>query len=43
MLVNVDGLPRVTDPLVADGAGGVVVVLEDVLGEGALLLLILVL
>jgi hypothetical protein len=43
MLVNVGGLPRVADPLVADGAGGMVVVLEDVLGEDAFLLLVLVL
>ena len=44
MLINVHGLPGVADPLVLDGAGGqVAVVVEHVVGKGALLRLVLVL
>lgn len=44
MLVNVDGLPGVVDPGVAEGAGGEVASgVEHLGGELALLLLVLVL
>ena len=43
VLVDVDGLPRVADPLVADGAGRKVAAVNDVGGEDALLGLVLVL
>ena len=43
VLVDVNRLPGVADPLVADGPGRVVVVVDDVLGQEALLLLVLVL
>lgn len=44
MLIDVDRLPGVADPLVADGTGGQVAALVDqFFGKGALLLLVLVL
>lgn len=44
MLLDVDGLPGVADPLVSDGAGGQITSGSDhVVGENTLLLLILVL
>ena len=43
MLLDVDRLPRVADPLVADGAGREVAAVDDVVGEDALLGLVLVL
>ncbi len=43
VLVNVDGLPRIADPLVADGAGRQVPAVGDIVGECALLGLVLVL
>jgi len=44
VLIDGHGLPRVADPDVADGASGVVSALvHHVLGQGALLLLVLVL
>lgn len=43
VLVDVDGLPRVADPLVADGPGGQIPAVGDVIGKSALLRLVLVL
>lgn len=43
MLLNVDGLPGVVDPDIADGASGVVAGVDHVAGELALLGLVLVL
>lgn len=43
VLVDVHRLPRVADPLVADGPRGQVPAVGDVVGEGALLGLVLVL
>lgn len=43
VLVNVNGLPGVADPLVADRPRGPVAAVGDILGEGAALLLVLVL
>jgi hypothetical protein len=43
VLVDVHCLPRVADPDIANGTGGVVAVLHHLSGQSALLLLVLVL
>lgn len=43
VLVNVNGLPRIVDPDIANSAGGEVSGLEHVAGESTLLRLVLVL
>lgn len=43
MLINVDGLPGIVDPLVAASDGSQVSVVDHVLGQLALLVLVLVL
>lgn len=43
VLINVDRLPRIADPLVAHRPGSKVAAVDDVVGQGALLLLVLVL
>lgn len=43
VLIDVDGLPRVVDPDIADGAGGSVSALDHILGQSTLLGLVLVL